>query len=208
MNDNDERLIDLCAANDFVIGGTIFPHKDIHKRTCTSPNNRDKNQIDHIMINGTWRRSLLDVKVMRGEDVSSDHYLVIASFEETKSGNKKSGRRQFNVEKLKDPKVRSSFILQLQNRFQTLAGLDDTMQEVNDIWDRTKTAYNETSKTCLGYRVKEEKKDWISADTWETIKKRKEIKKLVINSKSERLKQRYSRQYQEANKQVKKKSKN
>ena len=66
MNDNGERLVELCSAYNLVIGGTLFPHLDIHKLTWCSPNGRDQNQIDHLMINGTWRRSLQDVKVKRG----------------------------------------------------------------------------------------------------------------------------------------------
>ena len=53
-NDNGERLVEFCAMNNLVIGGTLFTHRDIHKLTWTSPNGRDKNQIDHLMINGTW----------------------------------------------------------------------------------------------------------------------------------------------------------
>ena len=30
MNDNGERLCDICSTNEFIITGTIFPHKDIH----------------------------------------------------------------------------------------------------------------------------------------------------------------------------------
>ena len=44
----------MCVMNDLVIGGTIFKHKNIHKTTWISPNGRDKNQIDHIMINGRY----------------------------------------------------------------------------------------------------------------------------------------------------------
>ena len=33
MNDNGERFADLCALNQLVIGGSIFPHKRIHKAT-------------------------------------------------------------------------------------------------------------------------------------------------------------------------------
>ena len=62
MNENGELLVDFCGINNLVIGGTIFPHKDIHKLTWNSPNGRDKNQIDHIMINGKWKRSLQDVR--------------------------------------------------------------------------------------------------------------------------------------------------
>ena len=52
MNENGERLVDLCEGYDLVIGGMLFKHKDMHKYTWTSPNNRDKNQIDHFIING------------------------------------------------------------------------------------------------------------------------------------------------------------
>ena len=44
--------------HDLVIGGTLFQHKDNNKLTWPSPSGRDRNQIDHLMINGTWRRSL------------------------------------------------------------------------------------------------------------------------------------------------------
>ena len=78
-NDNEERLIDFCLNNNQVIGGTLFPHKDIHKITWKSPDGRTSNQIDHIIINNKWRRSLFDVKVYRGADVNSDHYLSKAA---------------------------------------------------------------------------------------------------------------------------------
>ena len=64
INDNGERLVDFCL--------------DIHKLTWKSPDGRTINQIDHIIINKKWRRPLLDVKVYRGADVSSDHYMLLA----------------------------------------------------------------------------------------------------------------------------------
>ena len=33
MNENEERFAELCAKNKFVIGGSIFAHKRIHKAT-------------------------------------------------------------------------------------------------------------------------------------------------------------------------------
>ena len=37
MNNNGERLADMCAFNRLIIGGSIFPHKRIHKITWVSP---------------------------------------------------------------------------------------------------------------------------------------------------------------------------
>ena len=78
INDNGERQVDFCLNNNCIIGGTTFPHKNIHKLTWKSPDGRTINQIDHVIINKKRRRSLLDVKEYRGADVSSDHYMLFA----------------------------------------------------------------------------------------------------------------------------------
>ncbi|CAM5146020.1 unnamed protein product, partial [Natator depressus] len=113
MNENEERLFDFCNMNDLVIGGTLFQHREIHKLTCY-PNGRDKNQINPIMINGKWQRSLTDVKVRRGADVGSDHHLVTASI-----------KLELRI---------------IKNRFQALANLDEVEgnadEEISKKWDK------------------------------------------------------------------------
>ena len=47
-NINGELFLELCLEHDIVIGGTIFPFKDIHKITWVSPDLQTQNQIDHI----------------------------------------------------------------------------------------------------------------------------------------------------------------
>ena len=74
MNENGERLADICGLNVLVIGGTIFEHKEIHKLTWISPDGSIKNQIDHVLINCRWKHSLHNVTVKRGADVGSDHH--------------------------------------------------------------------------------------------------------------------------------------
>nr|KAG5685192.1 hypothetical protein BaRGS_011091 [Batillaria attramentaria] len=69
MNENGERFADFCALNQLVIGGSIFPHKRIHKATWRSPDHVTENQIDHICISRKFRRSWRDVRVMRGADL-------------------------------------------------------------------------------------------------------------------------------------------
>ena len=72
-NENGERFADLCATTGLVIGGSFFHHKRIHKATWISPDLSTENQIDHMCICKKFRRTLQDVRVMRGADVASDH---------------------------------------------------------------------------------------------------------------------------------------
>ncbi|KAJ8337023.1 hypothetical protein SKAU_G00382430 [Synaphobranchus kaupii] len=78
MSEHGEKFIDICALNKLVIGGSIFPHKEIHKATWVSPDHITENQIDHICISKKFRRSLQDVRAKRGADEASDHHLLTA----------------------------------------------------------------------------------------------------------------------------------
>ena len=53
-NNSGERLLEFFTTYDLVIRETLFPNHEIHKLTLSSPNARDKDHIDHVMINGTW----------------------------------------------------------------------------------------------------------------------------------------------------------
>ena len=56
MNENGERWADFYQANELVIGGTLFPHKECHKWTQRSPDG--VNQIDHLAFSRRCRSSL------------------------------------------------------------------------------------------------------------------------------------------------------
>ncbi|CAH8546600.1 unnamed protein product [Schistosoma margrebowiei] len=92
-DENGERFANLCAFKKIIIGGTIFPHKRIHKTTWTSPNHTTQNQIDHICINKTFRRTIEDVRTKRGADIASDHHLLIAKMKLKLKKHWKTGRK-------------------------------------------------------------------------------------------------------------------
>ena len=55
-SDNGERFVSFCALNNLVIVSTMFPHKEIHRYTWTSPNGQHHNQIDHVAVRSNFKR--------------------------------------------------------------------------------------------------------------------------------------------------------
>ena len=117
-NGNGERLIDFCLNNNCTIGGSIFPHKNIHNLIWKSPDGRTTNLIDHIIVNNKQRRSLHNVRVYKGEDVNSDHYLLKATIrlKVRKTPSQNQSKRKLDIEKIKISDVEKAFKLELKNK--------------------------------------------------------------------------------------------
>ncbi|XP_071151821.1 craniofacial development protein 2-like [Mytilus edulis] len=171
INNNGERLVEMCTMNNLVIGGTIFEHKNIHKATWVSPNGKVKNQIDHILINKKWRSSLLDVKVKRGADVYSDHHPIRLKLRKNKC---KTPSKIIDCGKLKQPEIQQNFNIELKNRFEVLQ-LEENEFDINSKWQHMSEICLKTREDILGYMNKE-RKEWISEKTWALIMERKVLK--------------------------------
>ena len=196
---NGERLVDFCLNNNCIIGGTIFPHKNIHELTWKSPNGHTINQINHVIINKKWRRSLLDVKVYQGADVSSDHdYMLFAKVKLKLMAvdSNKQRRRVYDINRLKSQEVRRNFSIELKNRFAALAALEDETDQdpVECSWNRFKESYAAVAKKTVGFKKKKTKK-WLSAETWARIEARRKAKEKMLNAKSSRQIQRTQQEY-------------
>ena len=92
-NDNGVRIVNFATSKNLVVKSTMFPHRNIHKYTCTSSDGKTHNQIDHILIDRRWHSSVLDVRSFRGADCDTDHYLVIAKVRE-KISSGQTGRTE------------------------------------------------------------------------------------------------------------------
>nr|KAG5702922.1 hypothetical protein BaRGS_034695 [Batillaria attramentaria] len=208
QNENGELFTEFCTTNDLVIGGTIFPHKTIHKTTWTSPDGRTVNQIDHITIGRKWRRSLLDVRAKRGADAASDHHLVIAAIKiKLKAYRDQADRpsHKYNVHSLKESVKTNAFRCELRNRFSAL----DTLPEetIEEHWHDLRETWTATCREVLGKKTRQHK-EWLTSDTWDFITERKRLKDLINHTDDQDHKRDLQAQYWDVNRQVKRSARN
>jgi exonuclease III len=202
-NENGHMLIDLCVNCNLVIGGSLFPHKDIHKATWVAPNQRTFNQIDHTAISKKWRRSLLDVHSYRGADVASDHHLVMAQLRLklaiTKISSQRLTRKKFNIKKFTHGESRRMFEEELKESLN-----QGHMNELNpsEHWSIIKEVMLAKGENILGLNQRNYAKGWITEETWNKINCCK-ITKQKINNANDETRPTLLAEYSQINKRVK-----
>jgi hypothetical protein len=60
-NDNGVSVVNFATSKNLIVKSTMFPHRNIHKHSWTSPDGNTHNQIDHILIDRQRHSSVLDV---------------------------------------------------------------------------------------------------------------------------------------------------
>jgi hypothetical protein len=56
------------ASKNLTVQSAMFPHRNIHKFTWTSPDGKTHNHIDRILIGSRWHSIVLDVRSFRGAE--------------------------------------------------------------------------------------------------------------------------------------------
>ena len=101
----------------------MFPYRNIHKYTWTSPDGNTHNQTDHILIHMSLHSSVLDVRSFRGADYDTDHFLVVVKVRERLAVRKQASQKKNgvkNLRKLNELLVIKHYQIEIKNTFAAL----------------------------------------------------------------------------------------
>jgi hypothetical protein len=105
-NDNGVWVVNSATSKNLIVKRTMFPHGNNHKYTWTSPDGKIHNKIDHIFIDRRRNSSILDVRLFRGADYDTDHYLVVEKVRDRLAVSKQTPHKghmeRFNLKKLNE----------------------------------------------------------------------------------------------------------
>ncbi|XP_035785928.1 uncharacterized protein LOC118463450 isoform X1 [Anopheles albimanus] len=201
---NGPLFVEFCNANNMVIGGSLFRHREMEKITWEAPKCYTKKQIDHICISKEWKKYLLFSICPKEKlaDIASDHLLVIGEMclrlENVQRRVKGAVGELFDTNRLSDRNVKNSFVKEVRTRACNGVPSTETVQEQ---WTAIEDGFITASEKILGVPGTK-REEWISDSTWQKIAERKEAKAAIERTKNVIKRIEADRRYEELKREV------
>ena len=160
---------------------TFFQHKRIHKYTWYRDSVGQRSLIDFCIVSADLFSSVVDVRVKRGAELSTDHHLVVYTLRNlspTKPRKPFRARKAHRIqwELLADTKVRSVFASMIASLFRELP---DHTEDIETEWNLFRSAVTTSAATSCGYKRvggakgSEKRTAWWNQEVKETIRAKK-----------------------------------
>jgi CTP:phosphocholine cytidylyltransferase-like protein len=89
-NANETRAIDFATNNNIITESTYFLRiRNVHKETWQSPDGRNNNEIDLVLVDGRNESSVMGVRICRGADCDWDRHFVRINIDRKYQSKKK-----------------------------------------------------------------------------------------------------------------------
>ena len=165
MNENGQRLLELCTLHDLCITNTFFQTKPQHKVSWRHPRSKRWHQLDLILTRRCQLRSVLTTRSYHSADCDADHSLVCCKIRiqpKKLHRAKPSGKPRIDTSKAKDPRKVEMLVKSLEDALQAKPPEGDAKQR----WDHLRDTIHGTAFSVFG-RKQGRTKDWFEANATE-----------------------------------------
>ena len=156
VNNNGERLIEMCHQYALKVTNSWFKHKNIHRYTWIQPTRGLKSIIDYVIVKQKTKLKVTDVRVKRGYVCGSDHFLLMANIHFPYIGNREPKpdvpiqetritTNTYNLDSLQDDSTKFLYQLRLAAKLADVRG--DTSE---NLYNEMKTCIHEAAHEALG----------------------------------------------------------
>ena len=142
-------------------------------------------QLDHILINNKWKKSLWNCGAYNSVELNSDHRIVsirlVCSLRTSRAQLCKSPK--FNWKKLEDAATKEQFQLELYNRFEVLQ-CNNMSTPITERYESFENAVEEVAEKVVGRCSPCGMPSWVSVRTKQLRTERDVTKRMYLLSKS------------------------
>lgn len=170
LNESGRRVIEFCIGNQLLIGNSFFPHKKVHKITYEAEGSDAKSVIDYFLYPQDIRNNIMDVKVIRGAELYTDHRLLVMDTRFRRPTKPKTKRFEaIKIREFKNEEKKKEYSGKVQEKLQAKT-LDN--MTVNNMWNTLKSILIETAEEVCGKMIvntRKKRTNWWTEEVKEKV---------------------------------------
>ena len=162
INDNGQRLLELCSLHDLCITNTFFPNKHHRRVSWQHPRSKRWHQLDMIVTRRSNLKSVRNTRTFHSADCNTDHSLVcsFAKFEvKPLHRARQKAVPKINITQLSDEHLCNEYRSALDRQLQDCPTACDATTK----WNFIRNATHKAALDTFG-RKKRDREDWFEAN--------------------------------------------
>ena len=175
-------VANYAISNGMYLASTNFQHEKIRTGTWTSPDHQTINQIDHVMVNKEKLRLIHDVRVKRGYNCDSDHFLVQINIKQKliAATNKKTQQHKWDRQVLNQKEKISKYQENIHSQIQEIKEETD----INQDWQNLKQVILEAAGEFKSSEDVKNANHWWDNECKNAIQEKNEARRKWLTKKT------------------------